>query len=419
MTSKAISRVLYLTPPAGGGAGIAAQSFVAEEIQAIRSCNVVPMVLTDEIEGRRWVDGVEVVGLPRGGVSALTIAAAVALRHAPIVTAVLQASSAKRDVVHALRLEDAAAALVRRENVDVIHSHFGWPAGFGGSLAARATGTPLVTSIRGTDILLRPEIGYGLRLDPAYDVALRHLLRHSSAVLTATRFMRNETIALGARPDRVRLLEKGVDTEAFRPPGDRARVKARLGISGPMVIAAGALKKRKGFDVLIDALSRIVTPATLVICGDGEELGPLRQQAGAAGLSERVRFTGNVGRAEIPDYFAAADVFVHAAELEAAGNVVLEALASGCGVVVTDSGGPSEYVEDGVTGFVVPVGDAASLAHRVETLLSSPGLRDRLADEGRRRVEERHQYSRMMSDLRDLYDQACVPAGITAIAQPG
>ena len=174
-----------------------------------------------------------------------------------------------------------------------------------------------------------------------------------------------------------------------------------------MVIAVGTLKKRKGFDVLIEALSRIAAPATLVICGDGEELAALQHQARAAGLTGTCRFTGNVGRAEIPDYFAAADVFVHAAELEAAGNVVLEALASGCGVVVTDSGGPAEYVEDGVTGFVVPVGDVASLASRIETLLSMPGLRGRFADEGRRRVEQRHQYSRMMSDLRDLYDQMC------------
>ena len=132
-------------------------------------------------------------------------------------------------------------------------------------------------------------------------------------------------------------------------------------------------------------------------------------------MTGRVRFTGNVGRAEIADYFAAADVFVHAAELEAAGNVVLEALASGCGVVVTDCGGPAEYVEDGVTGFVAPVGDAAGLASHVETLLSMPGLRDRFADEGRRRVEQRHQYSRMMSDLRDLYDQMGLPAGIAPV----
>ena len=121
-----------------------------------------------------------------------------------------------------------------------------------------------------------------------------------------------------------------------------------------MVIAVGTLKKRKGFDLIIEALSRIATSATLVICGEGEELGTLRQQANAAGLTERVVFTGNVGRAAIPDYFAAADVFVHAAELEAAGNVVLEALASGCGVVVTDSGGPARTSRTARTGSLCP-----------------------------------------------------------------
>src|SRR6185436_4943245 len=107
-------------------------------------------------------------------------------------------------------------------------------------------------------------------------------------------------------------------------------------------------KKRKGFDVIIDAVSRLQAPVTLVICGEGEERTALERQAEAHGVAGRVRFAGNVPRADIPRFFAAADIFVHAAELEAAGNVVLEALASGCGVVVTDSGGPSEYVEDGV-----------------------------------------------------------------------
>lgn len=400
-------KVLYLTPPARIAAGLAAESFVAEEILAIRNCGVVPVVLTDEIAGRTRRDGIEVVGVPRGGTAGLGAAAFMAFRHPRLTARVQQAGSSLRHLVHALRLEDAAAALVRREKIDVIHSHFGWPAGFGGSLAAAATGTPLVTSVRGTDILVRPQIGYGLRLDPAYDVAVRHLLQNATAILTATCFMRAKTIALGAPPERVRVLAKGVDTVAFTPPANRDGLKARLELSGPVVVAVGAVKKRKGFDVLIDAFSRIETPATLVICGDGEERGRLQDQA--AGVAARVVFTGTVGRAVMPDYFAAADVFVHAAELEAAGNVVLEALASACAVVVTDCGGPSEYVQDGINGFVVPVGDAAGLAQRIETLLTRPALRERLATEGRRRVEERHRYPRMLSDLRALYDEVRQP----------
>jgi glycosyltransferase involved in cell wall biosynthesis len=254
---------------------------------------------------------------------------------------------------------------------------------------------------------MRPEIGYGLRLDPGYDAALRHLFDRAAVLLTATSFMRGETMALGAPAQRVRVLDKGVDAETFVPRRDRDALKMRLGIQGPMVIAVGALKKRKGFDVIVDALAAVATPATLVICGEGEERGPLERQAEAAGLKDRVRFAGNVSRAVIPDYFAAADVFVHAAELEAAGNVVLEALASGCGVVVTDSGGPAEYVEDDVNGYVVAAGDVRTLAVRIEGLLSAPALRERLGREGRRRVEKRYRYARMMSDLRAIYD-GCV-----------
>jgi glycosyltransferase involved in cell wall biosynthesis len=402
-------KVLYLTPPARGGTALAAQSFVAEEIRAIRDWGVQPFVLTDEITGHARLDGIDLAGLPRGGVLAVPASAAAAVRHARVLATVMQASAAKRDVIHALRLEQAAAALVRRERIDVIHSHFGWPGGFGGSLAAADTDTPLVTSIRGTDILMRPAIGYGLRLDPGYDVALRHLLDRASVSLTATGFMSDRAVALGAPSQRVRVLEKGVDTEAFAPRGDRDAIKVRLGIAGPMVLAVGALKKRKGVDVIIEAMARVSAQATLVVCGEGEERDALRRQADAAGMKHRVRFEGAVGRAVIPDYFAAADVFVHAAELEAAGNVVLEALASGCGVVVTDSGGPAEYVEDGVNGYVIAVGDVPNLAGRIEALLSEPARRERLGAEGRRRVEARYRYSRMMSDLRAIYDAWAQP----------
>ena len=132
--------------------------------------------------------------------------------------------------------------------------------------------------------------------------------------------------------------------------------------------------------MIVDAFAALRRPdATLVICGTGSERDPLERRAVACGAAPRVRFEGHVSRERVGDYFAAADVFVHAAELEAAGNVVLEALAAGAVAIVTDSGGPGEYVQDGVNGFVIPVGDTGSLTARLETVLSNPALRDTLA----------------------------------------
>ena len=300
-----------------------------------------PFILTDELRQDTVRDGVAVVGLPRLSIVSAVPLLAFALRHAGVVGRTLRASWNVRRVLHALRLEHAAASIVRRERIDLVHSHFGWPAGFGGSLAVAATGTPLVTSIRGTDVLIREDLGYGLRRDKGYDVALRHLFTKARRVLTATGFMRRTTEALGAPARTLRVLDKGVDAETFMPPADREAVKRALRLSGPVVLAVGSLKRRKGFEAIIDALAPLkAEPWTLVICGGGEEHAALERRAADAGIASRTVFAGHVPRADIPTWFAAADVFVHAAELEAAGNVVLEALAAGCAVVCTDSGGP-------------------------------------------------------------------------------
>jgi glycosyltransferase involved in cell wall biosynthesis len=400
-------RVLYLTPPALGTIALAAQSFIEEEIRAVARCGVDAVVLTDDPIAPVTLDRVELVGMPRGRVSDFPSLALLAARHSShwrTIARVVRASPRPHDVVHALRIEAAAARLVVERRIDVIHSHFGWPAGYGGSLAARITGRPLIASLRGTDILLRPEIGYGLRRNPAYDVALRHLLRTASVILTATPFMHARALELGAPVDRLQILEKGVDADAFRAPVNRAQARQALGVSGPLILGVGGLKRRKGFDVIVDAMASLSrADVTLVICGDGEERQALEQRAASLGISSRVRFEGHVGRERIAGYFAGADVFVHAAELEAAGNVVLEALASECAVVVADSGGPSEYVENGLTGFVVPVRDVTALAGRLEELLRDEPLRLQVARAGRRRVEQRHQYSRMIADLCVLY----------------
>ena len=90
-------------------------------------------------------------------------------------------------------------------------------------------------------------------------------------------------------------------------------------------------------------------------------------------------------------YFAAADVFVHASRIEAAGYVLLEAMAAGLPVVCTDAGGPAEYVANDVAGFVVPVADPAAMAERVLLLLRNTELRERLGRQARERRRDAFQ----------------------------
>jgi glycosyltransferase involved in cell wall biosynthesis len=374
-------RVLHLAPPPVRPDQITAHSFIDEEIAALRAAGVECLTL----------------GEPQPA-SLLERAAAVrfAARHRERLPRATWGSPAQ--TLHAVRVELQATRLIRDARVDVVHSHFGWPAGFGGVVAASAARVPLVASLRGMDLLTAPEIGYGLRRDPAYDAAVRELLRCAERTVYATEYMRACGIAAGAPPDRTTVIKKGVDLVRFRPASDRA------GRRTPTLLAVGSLSLRKNLRLVLDALSLVADlPWTFIIVGDGEERSVLERHASAVGIRDRVRFEGAIGRADIAEYFAAAEVFVHAAIMEAAGNVILEALAAGCPVVCTDAGGPTEYVRDGQTGFVVPRDDAGALAARVRQLLVSPAQRCVFARSARQSAEREFAYERMISDLIQTY----------------
>jgi glycosyltransferase involved in cell wall biosynthesis len=310
-------------------------------------------------------------------------------------------------LIHAMRIEFAAARVACTIGADLIHSHFGWPAGLGGTIASAAARIPLVASLRGMDLLVAPEFDYGLRRDAAYDAAIRRMLRAATATLYATEYMHAHGVAAGARADRAIVIRKGVDLERFRPPDDRASAKRSAGVDGPMVLAASTLQPRKNIARVVAAMASIRgVPWTLLVCGDGPERDAIASCAAAHGLSHRVRLEGHVSRERIAAYFAAADVFVHAAAHEAAGNVVLEAQAAGCPVICLAGSGSEEYVRDGETGFVVRSGSLEDLAARVALLLGDAALRARMSRQARTTAEQEHAYPRMVNELLDVYRRA-------------
>jgi glycosyltransferase involved in cell wall biosynthesis len=381
-------RVLHLAPPPVRPDQITAHSFIDEEIGALRAAGVDCLTF-----------GVPRRGTPRDRASAIAFAA----RFRDLVSSIAWQSPSA--TLHAVRIEMLAAQLVADAGIDLVHSHFGWPGGFGGALAARAAGVPLVASLRGMDLLTAPEIGYGLRRDPAYAAALTQLLPTAARTLYATEYMRACGIAAGAPPERTVVIRKGVDLIRFRPPADGTRRAT------PTLLAVGSLSRRKNLGLALDALALVADlPWTFAIVGDGAERDALEAHAASLGLRDRVRFAGTIGRDEIGHVFADADLFVHAAVMEAAGNVILEALASGCPIVCTDAGGPTEYVRDGETGFVVPAGDVHAMAARLRMLLASPSLRCSMALSARRSAEQEFAYERMIGDVIQLY-------GCVALAQ--
>ncbi|MDQ0613773.1 glycogen(starch) synthase [Microbacterium sp. W4I4] len=153
-----------------------------------------------------------------------------------------------------------------------------------------------------------------------------------------------------------------------------------------LIIAVGRLGRMKGFDLLIDAITR-VDGARLEIVGGGPERDALQQQIDEAGLSDRVRLVGARDAAGVAERIAAATAVVVPSRSESFGIVALEAWRGGAPLIVTSRGGAAEFVQDGEGGLLVDPLDIDALADAMRRMLDDAGLRERLARKGAERVK--------------------------------
>jgi glycosyltransferase involved in cell wall biosynthesis len=399
-------KVLYLAPPAETSTGALAYTVLDEEAHALRAAGVEVYVLGMHGEDR-CEKGLEVRVLPPGRRLDERMGTPAFLRRH---RAAFPRPMSVRDWVrayHIARIERFAARIVREENIALIHSHFAWPDGVGGAMAAAQTGRALIASFRGMDLDMHEGIEYGMRRDPFTAHAMLHLLRRADRTTYVSDYMRRIGLSLGADPGAAVEILKGVDLERFAPVADRVALRTRLGIPRPMILSVGALQKLKGVHHILEALATLRSSHdfTYVIVGAGEESANLRALTRRLALDDRVVFRGHLGRETLPQFFSACDLFILGSLTEGSGNVVLEAMSSGRPVICTDSGGPPQYVRHERTGFVVPVGDVPAMAQRVRELLDTPRLADSLGEAGRARMVHGFAYSRMIGEILALYEE--------------
>lgn len=255
---------------------------------------------------------------------------------------------------------------------------------------------------------------------PGTRQALASVLGHAQLAVCAGSYPEAEARrAAGRRMPAVVQVPPGVDTDRFRPLDSSARAgaRARFGLptEGPLVVSISRLVPRKGMDVLIDAAGALAPSfpgLTVAIGGTGRDRDRLARRIDAIGAP--VRLVGRVDDADLPSFYGAGDVFAMVCrnrwgglEQEGFGIVFLEAAACGVPQVAGDSGGASEAVVDGRTGFVVPTPrDAGSVALALRRLLADDRLRHTMGDAARRRVVASFGYDglarRLASALADV-----------------
>jgi GalNAc-alpha-(1->4)-GalNAc-alpha-(1->3)-diNAcBac-PP-undecaprenol alpha-1,4-N-acetyl-D-galactosaminyltransferase len=187
-------------------------------------------------------------------------------------------------------------------------------------------------------------------------------------------------------------LEAVVIPNALRP------LPAPAGGREPLLLGVGSLKREKGFDLLLEAFARVAGAFPewrVVLLGDGPERADLERRREALGLRDRVEFAGRVH--DVEGWMARAGLVVQPSRFEGFPNAVLEGMGMGAAVVSADcEAGPSDMIDDGVNGRLVPVEDADALAGAMRELMARPDLRERLGREAMR-VRERFRQDSIMA----------------------
>jgi glycosyltransferase involved in cell wall biosynthesis len=288
---------------------------------------------------------------------------------------------------YALGARRAVSRQLRQRCFDLVHAHWIVPNGL--VAAAVFGGTPLAIGLHGSDVFLAEKPG--VRSLARWALSRSRLLTGCSPELV------DRVRALGFPAERSRVIPYGVDVAAFSPAPDRRAIwRGKLGVpdSAPLLLGVGRMATKKGFQVLIEILPRLLAghpELRIVLAGGGDLLDGF--QRAASPWPDRVFFPGAVLRDTLPDLYRAADLFVLPAVHDGKGNVdglpnvILEAMASGLPVVASGISGIPLAVEEGRTGLLIPEKDPGALLAALGRLLADLGEAREMGARGRRKAE--------------------------------
>ena len=299
----------------------------------------------------------------------------------------------------------AAARIIRREQIDVIHAHWILPQGIIGLIVSRLFKVPLITTAHGAD-------AFGLR--NFFVQALKRFIIGRSDIWTANTRATAAAISPENLAPKPQVIPMGVDVDLFRS-GNGAKVRADLAEAKFLLLFVGRLVEKKGCHDLLRAFS-LLPPGlqrqcVLWIIGDGDQRGVLENTANEMAFGKHVQFWGAISNHKLPDFYAGADLFIAPAieaasgDTEGQGVVLLEAFAARLCVLATRVGGIGEVISDGENGRLVKPGHPQELATTIELLLSDPEQRARLADNAYRELEDRYSWKRIAKSFEIIYRQ--------------
>lgn len=262
-------------------------------------------------------------------------------------------------------------------------------------IAALAGVSPLLTMSWGFDLMEDAERNAWWRW------ATRYTLRHSTFFVSDAEVTRHKALAYGMPADRTQVFPWGVDLSRFSPPSFE-----RFPTTHYNLLCNRSWEARYGVDVLVRAFVRLARErqdVSLFLLGSGSQAPVLHRLLSEGGVWERVYMPGRISNAALPQWYHRAHLFISPSHVDGSSVSLMEALACGLPVVVSDIPANREWVEEGVNGWLFPDGDDKVLAEVLSRILEKPSVLSQVGRAGRRVAEARADWEKNFQKLVQAY----------------
>ena len=306
-----------------------------------------------------------------------------------------------------------------RNRYDLIHFHLIW---WGSLLAANWASRKNILTIY-ESVLLDSDTPGAIGKERLGKLKL-HYLHKFSSILAISDGIAEDYLNYGFLPAQVHVQMNAIDTDLFKPLADTAaRQDLRHFFDLPsdalVLLFTGSLIHRKGVDLLIEGFIEVAQDAPdlfLWLVGPKDQsenpsmdeafVTSLKQKVAEAGLSDRVRFQGLIAdRQRMAEAYQTADIYVFPSRTEGLPNVVLEAMACGLPVIVSDLPGLKNVIKPNDNGIVVPINDIQTLAKQIQYVAENPSHAQLIGEQAHRYIQGRHGFTAWKKEMSAYYHQ--------------
>ena len=292
---------------------------------------------------------------------------------------------------YTLALASKLIEVAGQERLDLVHVHYAIPHATAAYIARDSCcpAIKIITTLHGTDVYL-------VGTHPSYKPIVEFSMGQCDGLTAVSHFLREATLENFNVPGEIRVIHNFVDPERFakREKEDRDE---------KIICHVSNFRRVKRIADIIKAFALIngEVDSRLYMVGDGPEREPAEGLVSELGLADRVLFLGEVS--DVAEILGQADLFLLPSEQESFGLAALEAMSCEVPVIATRVGGLPEVVRDGVDGYLVDVGDVATMAERGAELLGDEPLRERMGAQARERVLENFTPERVVPQYVEYY----------------